>query len=110
MEANEGASSVLNPVRWSIAGDEEVTLEPTPVVHTGVFVFEKDGSRYEGDFVEIDGRRLRHGNGRWSLGPEECEGEWQEDLMHGEGKIRFASGAVYEVQTTLMSLPTLVAG
>lgn len=90
-----------------VAGDEDVKLEPTPVVHTGIFVFEKDGSRYEGDFVEIDGRRVRQGNGRWTLGPEQCEGQWQEDLMHGAGKIRFASGAAYEVQITPISFQHL---
>ncbi|KAJ8598156.1 hypothetical protein CTAYLR_007368 [Chrysophaeum taylorii] len=78
-------------------GDQGPPVEPEePIVHTGVFVFEQDGSRYEGEFVELEGgRRVRQGQGRLVHGPQVYEGRWSGDAMC-QGKLRFASGAVYE--------------
>lgn len=40
--------------------------------------------------------RYRHGKGRYEEGAYSYEGAWEEDRMHGQGKMTFASGAVYE--------------
>ena len=60
----------------------------------GNFVF-VDGSRYEGGFVEVDGKRIRQGVGTLTDGPETYTGGWENDLMSGDGKYSFASGAIY---------------
>ena len=39
---------------------------------------------------------MRHGQGVYIEGDYSYEGEWFEDKMHGEGVLRFASGAMYK--------------
>lgn len=52
---------------------------------------------------------MKHGHGKITfpsaaaaaggdLGQEEYEGDWEEDLMHGYGKYKYTSGAVYTGQ------------
>ena len=81
--------------------------EPAPVVETtaadpgkimnGKFIF-VDDSCYEGEFIEIDSKKLRHGQGIFisSGGIEKYQGGWKDDMMNGDGEYIFASGAVYK--------------
>lgn len=55
-----------------------------------------DGSTYEGDWLETDGNKQRHGSGIYSIGTERYVGEWKNDAMNGQGKYFFTSGSVYE--------------
>lgn len=73
--------------------DEEEVVPPE--IKSGAFIFKEDGARYEGEFVEVEGERVRQGFGRLTFGPEEYEGRWECDHLV-EGKIRFATGAEYE--------------
>ncbi|GBG69990.1 hypothetical protein CBR_g4818 [Chara braunii] len=43
-------------------------------------------------------KRLRHGKGIYTDGNYSYEGEWKNDMMHGQGVFKFASGAVYAGQ------------
>jgi len=63
----------------------------------GKFSF-KDGSSYEGQWVDYNGKKVREGQGffRHPEGTEEYDGNWLNDVMHGTGTLRFISGAVYE--------------
>eukprot|EP00967_Tisochrysis_lutea_P006531 scaffold7748_cov33-Tisochrysis_lutea.AAC.1 len=58
-----------------------------------------DGSKYDGDWIIVDGVRQRHGHGLYIDGivkGQSYQGEWQNDKMHGRGVFRYASGAKYE--------------
>ncbi|KAJ3274170.1 kti12, chromatin associated [Terramyces sp. JEL0728] len=64
---------------------------------TGSFIF-PDGSKYDGEYREVDGSIYRHG-----LGAYECvqtqttyTGQWELDKMSGKGKIEFVSGDSYD--------------
>lgn len=46
----------------------------------GVFIF-SDNSRYDGEWIELDGRKLKHGYGIFTLGKEKYEGYWKFDIM-----------------------------
>lgn len=46
----------------------------------GVFIF-ADNSRYEGEWIEIDGKKLKHGMGVFTFGDEKYEGMWKFDIM-----------------------------
>mmetsp|Transcript_70155 Transcript_70155/g.196345 ORF Transcript_70155/g.196345 Transcript_70155/m.196345 type:complete len:139 (+) Transcript_70155:44-460(+) len=70
------------------------TPAEAPLVHTGSFVF-IDGSKYDGQFIEEEGKKSRHGNGTFVDGPETYAGSWVNDAMEGEGTFNFASGATY---------------
>jgi len=65
------------------------------IVGNNTFAF-SDGSEYIGEWLEVDGVKLRCGTGIFKYGPEEYNGNWQNDHMCGKGVYKFASGAVYE--------------
>uniref|UniRef100_A0A7S2V7Z2 MORN repeat-containing protein 5 n=1 Tax=Fibrocapsa japonica TaxID=94617 RepID=A0A7S2V7Z2_9STRA len=69
--------------------------EEEPDTGTGHFCF-VDGARYDGEWINNGGKKMRHGQGKFVDGPESYEGHWAHDSMHGQGKMCFASGAVYE--------------
>lgn len=43
-----------------------------------------------------NGTKLRQGRGKMTNGPEQYEGTWENDTMHGEGEYIYASGARYK--------------
>ena len=49
----------------------------------------------DGQFIEEEGKKSRHGNGTFVDGPETYAGSWVNDAMEGEGTFNFASGATY---------------
>lgn len=76
--------------------------EPEPVeqdeqVETGdgEFLF-SNGAKYVGSWKKVSGVKLRDGIGVYSYGPEEYSGQWANDCMHGKGRHKFSSGAVYD--------------
>eukprot|EP00052_Salpingoeca_macrocollata_P019803 m.165080 g.165080 ORF g.165080 m.165080 type:complete len:155 (+) comp21072_c0_seq1:42-506(+) len=63
-----------------------------------VFVF-PDGSVYEGQVDNVDGRPVRKGQGVLRLADgSKMTGQWKSDLLHGRGRCEFADGSVYEGQ------------
>lgn len=68
----------------------------------GRFEFE-DGSIYEGNYIEKNGVRYRHGNGILFFSSnsnletkfEKYDGEWNLDKMEGFGQYEYISGAIY---------------
>ncbi|KAL2918713.1 spermatogenesis [Polyrhizophydium stewartii] len=65
---------------------------------TGTYIF-KDGSRYEGEYKEIEGGVIvRSGVGKYTCGTTKSVyiGAWELDKMHGKGRLEFASGAFYD--------------
>ncbi|EGF81970.1 hypothetical protein BATDEDRAFT_23741 [Batrachochytrium dendrobatidis JAM81] len=65
---------------------------------TGVYIF-KDGSKYEGEYKEIDGGGIvRNGMGKYSCGTTHgvYNGQWDHDKMNGKGRLDLESGASYE--------------
>eukprot|EP00638_Chattonella_subsalsa_P022089 CAMPEP_0117872494 /NCGR_PEP_ID=MMETSP0950-20121206/11114_1 /TAXON_ID=44440 /ORGANISM="Chattonella subsalsa, Strain CCMP2191" /LENGTH=174 /DNA_ID=CAMNT_0005725273 /DNA_START=211 /DNA_END=735 /DNA_ORIENTATION=- len=79
----------------AVDSSENIDEVQLPEKGTGVFIF-VDGSRYDGEWMMENGKRLRHGFGKFVDGPETYEGQWDHDQMHGEGKMIFATGATYE--------------
>lgn len=41
----------------------------------------------EGEYMVVDGVKVRHGTGRHIDGKEIYMGQWENDAMHGEGKL-----------------------
>jgi len=61
-----------------------------------VFEF-ANGARYDGAWkLAPDGKKKRHGVGKFTYNGEEYVGEWLDDQITGKGRYRFASGAVYD--------------
>jgi hypothetical protein len=67
-----------------------------------------NGTMYVGNWKLHTGSKVKHGHGKITFpssstshndgGHEEYEGDWEEDLMHGQGSYRYTSGAVYTGQ------------
>ena len=77
------------------AGDEGDAQAQLPTEDTGTFVFDNN-ARYCGQFVRREGGLVRrHGGGNYSDGFFTYDGQWKEDVMHGEASVTFASGASY---------------
>lgn len=75
---------------------EEVEETPPPKVQgSGSFLL-PDNSSYEGEYLETDGKKVRHGQGKMSFGPEHYDGGWENDCMSGQGDYQFSSGARYK--------------
>lgn len=78
--------------------EEPVIVPEVPVYTTGKgsFVFNEE-FKYDGEWIEDIkiGKKMRHGFGKYITGPETYEGNWDFDLMHGQGKFTFSSGAIY---------------
>lgn len=97
---------------------------PPPTSGTGRF-FYKNGATYTGDWILLfpappatpdtekkaakkkddpppppqdPPRRVRHGHGTYVEGDYEYTGNWHEDVIQGQGKFTYASGAYYEVR------------
>lgn len=69
-------------------------IEPEILTGSGIFMF-PTGGKYEGEWKSIGGIKYRDGVGTFTYGPEEYQGSWKNDLMHGEGRYQFSSGACY---------------
>lgn len=74
---------------------EEADAQALPVEDSGTFVFE-NGARYCGQFVRREaGVIRRNGQGTYSEGFFNYEGQWKDDSMSGDAHVTFASGASY---------------
>lgn len=65
----------------------------TAVKGSGEYSF-LDGSKYVGEWEEINSIKLRHGTGTFINGPESYVGEWSNDFMSGHGEYIFCSGLI----------------
>ncbi|VXC30299.1 MORN repeat-containing protein [Massilia sp. 9I] len=75
------AGTYIGPVRWGMPHG------------SGYLESARDGSRYEGDFV--DGRK--EGNGvQEALDRSSYEGQWKKNRRHGIGKASYTLGGSYE--------------
>ena len=84
----------MAPKKKEVDKNKEDEDANKPVEDTGVFVF-SEKSRYSGQFVRKDGAVRRNGTGTFTDGFLEYTGEWRDDAMHGNGELKFASGASY---------------
>lgn len=83
--------------------ETETIEEPEPVVGEGTFNF-PDNTKYTGQWIEIDGVKSRHGQGSFTFlsskttaGCDEIyTGDWEMDMMTGQGSYTFASGNKYK--------------
>lgn len=69
-----------------------------PETGSGAFLL-SDGSKYDGEWMMVDGVRCRHGKGLHVDGlvkGQTYQGEWHMDKMHGRGVFRYACNAKYE--------------
>ena len=55
-----------------------------------------DGSSYSGEYVEVNGIKVRSGKGSYTSSQESYTGKWENDKQEGEGLYRFNSGAIYK--------------
>jgi hypothetical protein len=74
---------------------EPVKSEPEFTTGNGEFIF-PDNSKYNGDWKESNGKRVREGQGSFTCGKEQYIGSWVDDKMNGTGEYTFSSGAVYK--------------
>jgi hypothetical protein len=63
----------------------------------GAFLF-SENCQYSGEWNIIEGIKKKHGKGKYTEGNNVYEGDFDNDEMHGQGKMTFASKAVYEGQ------------
>jgi hypothetical protein len=87
MASKKGGKAVEPP-------PEPVKVEPEIITGTGEFHL-ADGSKYNGEYKQVDGKKTRDGQGTFTFGPEVYTGQWVNDKMHGKGEYRYASGAIY---------------
>lgn len=68
------------------------------VLKSGSFIW-TSGSKYDGEYKEVDDVIYRHGIGTYfcSVTNTTYTGQWDMDKMSGKGKIHFSSDAFYEV-------------
>ncbi|GLD99215.1 hypothetical protein PINS_up007933 [Pythium insidiosum] len=99
-----GAAAPKTPAAAHATKDEHHAEDPAAnapeddgVVKQGTFSF-PDGATYTGEYRSMGGKLMRHGRGRMVHGPEQYDGDWDNDAMQGRGVYRFASGASYEVR------------
>jgi hypothetical protein len=62
------------------------------------FIF-ANGDRYDGEYmINDDGQIMRHGYGKHISANQQImyEGTWNEDKMHGTGRLTFSNGTSYE--------------
>ena len=72
-------------------------------VEYGRFEFE-DGSIYEGNFITVNGDKIKQGRGTLTFSSnsaletrfEKYTGEWDQDQMQGFGEYHYISGAIYK--------------
>eukprot|EP00758_Cryptobia_borreli_P007841 Tbor_TRINITY_DN5334_c1_g5::TRINITY_DN5334_c1_g5_i1::g.4596::m.4596 len=61
----------------------------------GVYIF-PDGSRYDGQIIVRDNSSpKRHGNGVYTDAGSVYDGQWEDDVMCGEGQITYSTGASF---------------
>lgn len=61
----------------------------------------------EGDWIEQDGIKYRHGEGTFTHpSGEKYEGGWEWDVMTGNGKFDSVTGSCYKVRTTYVCTHT----
>eukprot|EP00758_Cryptobia_borreli_P012432 Tbor_TRINITY_DN5748_c1_g1::TRINITY_DN5748_c1_g1_i1::g.20690::m.20690 len=66
------------------------------IEETGTYVFGDDIARYNGIIIKKDGVCKRNGTGEYTDGHIIYIGEWQDDTMHGQGKLTYLdTGTVY---------------
>jgi hypothetical protein len=62
------------------------------------FIF-ANGDRYDGEYkITDEGNIIRHGYGKHISANQEFiyEGSWEQDKMHGTGRLTFVNGTSYE--------------
>ena len=76
--------------------DKKEEEEAKPQEDTGTFIFD-DGAKYAGQFIRKDGGAIvkRHGTGVFQDTFMTFDGQWKDDAIHGDGVLKFASGATY---------------
>jgi hypothetical protein len=80
------------PVVEAPVVEKEPEMGPIKV---GSFLF-PDNSKYEGEYRKIGNKTVRDGKGVYTNGPEQYSGQWNEDVMSGDGEYSFATGAIYK--------------
>jgi len=67
-------------------------------LHIDSFIF-PNGDRYDGEYIMIDNNQIiRHGYGKYISVNQQFiyEGSWDQDKMHGKGRLTFSNGTSYE--------------
>ena len=72
---------------------EPVETEPLP--ENGSDVFNLGNAKYEGEWKRFEGGIKRHGKGVFTTDEFTYEGDFENDLFHGKGKLTFHEGTVY---------------
>lgn len=84
--------------------EEEKPEEKPQVIRHGFGRFEyQNGTIYEGQWIEVDGVKAKHGEGYLvhagnninDVAREEYKGSWKNDMMDGFGVYKYISGATY---------------
>ena len=85
--------NALNQTMSKRGKNEPVEEEPLP--ENGNDVFNLGGSKYEGEWKRFEGVVKRHGKGVFTTEQFTYEGDFEEDLFHGNGTLTTQEGTVY---------------
>lgn len=78
-------------------GRNDQITEEEPLPENGHDIFTtQTGARYEGDWKRFEGVVKRHGKGEFKTEDFVYEGDFEEDLFHGHGILKYSEGSVYE--------------
>lgn len=74
----------------------QIEIDPTPTtIGEGIFNHSTKGARYEGQWQRFDGVIKRHGNGIYIDSGTTYDGQFSEDLYHGNGVYTAIDGSTY---------------
>ncbi|OHT02548.1 hypothetical protein TRFO_30276 [Tritrichomonas foetus] len=80
-------------------GGKNEVVEEEPLPESGCDIFNAaNGGRYEGEWKRFDGVIKRHGHGVYSTEEIVYEGDFSEDVFHGDGVLKFTDGMCYQGQ------------
>lgn len=96
MPAKPAQEQAKTQPKKPVRKNQNLELDPTPTsVGEGYFVHPSQGAIYEGQWQRFDGQIKKHGNGIYTDCGATYDGQFSEDLYHGNGNYTAIDGSSY---------------
>ena len=76
-------------------GKSNEPVEEEPLPENGTDTFNLGAAKYEGEWKRFESGIKRHGKGTFTTEEFVYEGDFEEDLFHGEGTLTYQEGTSY---------------